>query len=524
MLENGYTPALVTEDNQVLSGRSIAKGGIKNGMLHNSFRTYCNFLVMDIGVKDKHTYETLTDVWNRKGNNEFMINTADFQRTREDCWKFANKKLGNDPTNEDGEPDHDDWALEIRNQFTFKTMRDTEEVFYYENGIYKPNGESVIKEQCQRIIQKCRNYDVTEVMGIIKRSTPCDRSLFDKDPDLVNCKNCILNVKTGEIIDHTPDLLFRTQIPVTYDPGVLPIEVPRFLRECHLDNKTYYKVLEEAAYILLKDPVFQVAFMHTGEGSNGKSVWLKWLERFFGEENCTNISIHELARNRFKIAELDSKLLNIYADIRNDALEDNDLIKTIIAGDTLTVERKNKHPFKINPYAKLFFSANKIPEISDDSIAMYRRFSITPWDVVFDETKRDVKKLDKMSTEQEMSGMLNLFMKVLKRLQNRGRFAYDESIANRKKAWVHRADQVTVFINEFVVKQDGFEIFADELYAKYMDYTNESGKVTEKQFSDKIIRSMGVTKRKTRRDGEPVYKWINLTLRENLKAKEQTTL
>ena len=42
-----------------------------------------------------------------------------------------------------------------------------------------------------------------EVQGHIKRSTLVDRGEFDRDPDILNVKNGLLNLVTGELKPHS---------------------------------------------------------------------------------------------------------------------------------------------------------------------------------------------------------------------------------------------------------------------------------------------------------------------------------
>ena len=358
----------------------------------------------------------------------------------------------------------------------------------------------------------------------IQRSTYVDREALDSDPYKICLTNCIIDVITGDLSEHTPDQLYRNKIPVVYDPQILPIEVPQFLRETHLEPATILKLLEEAAYILLREPLFQVAFMYTGIGSNGKSVWLDWLVSFFGKENCSEVSLHDLATNRFRVAELDGKLLNVYADLKSDALKQNDILKPLIGGDAITVEKKNQHPFVMEPYTKLIFSANQIPEIYDSSIGMYRRLSLTRWDVVFSEQTRDVNKFKKMNTDKEKSGMLNIFLRTLKNLVERGRFLNEMSMEDRRNTWMVQADPVIEFVNDHVVRDEKQMIPYDDLYAEFMQTIGTGDKgILKPTFYRKVQTLTGAKRNRTRIGGLSKYVFEGITLRRLLRDAGQAS-
>ena len=528
LLDAGFAPK-VDESGNELTGYNIAKGGVKYGSLHNSFVKYCNFLVLVQDIRDRHTYDKMCENWNRDGNNEYVINEHDFTQVKNDCWKFSHEKLAKEEAGEnvkkDGKkekPYH--YAELVAQELPFKTMADTKEILYYEDGVYLLGGERKIEEICQRIVPECQINDVREVIAEIQRSTYVDREAFDSDPYKICLTNCIVDVITGYLSEHTPDQLYRNKVPVVYDPKILPIEVPQFLRETHLEPATIMKLLEEAAYIMLREPLFQVAFMYTGIGSNGKSVWLDWLVSFFGKENCAEVSLHDLATNRFRVAELDGKLLNVYADLKSDALKQNDILKPLIGGDSITVEKKNQHPFVMEPYTKLIFSANQIPEIYDNSIGMYRRLSLTRWDVVFSEQTRDVNKFKKMNTDREKSGMLNIFLRTLKALVQRGRFMNEMSMEDRRNTWMVQADPVIEFVNDHVVRDEKQMIPYDDIYAEFMQTIGTGDKgILKPTFYRKLQTLTNAKRSRTRIKGVSTYVFEGITLRRLLRDAGQAS-
>ena len=530
LLNDGFAPK-VDESGKTLTGFDIAKGGVKYGSLHNSFVKYCNFLVLVQEIRDRHTYDKMCENWNRDGNNDYVINEHDFTQVKNDCWKFSHEKLAREEngqeTAKDGKKEKPYfYAEKVAMELPFKTMADTKEILFYEDGVYHLGGERKIEEICQRIIPECAINDVREVIAEIQRSTYVDREAFDHDPYKICLMNCIIDVITGDLSEHSPDQLYRNKIPVLYDPKIIPIEVPKFLRETHLEPTTILKLIEEAAYVLLREPLFQVAFMYTGVGSNGKSVWLDWLLTFFGRENSAEVSLHDLATNRFRVAELDGKLINVYADLKSDALKQNDILKPLIGGDAITVEKKNQHPFIMEPYTKLFFAANQIPEIFDSSIGMYRRLSLTRWDVVFTEGNRDVQKLKKMNTELEKTGMLNIFLRTLKKLVERGRFMNELSMEDRRNTWMVQADPVIEFVNEHIAHDEKSSISYDELYAEYMAKAADldTKAILKPAFNRKILTLTKCQRSRTRIKGISSWIFEGITLRKHLRDKAQSAL
>ncbi len=131
--------------------------------------------------------------------------------------------------------------------------------------------------------------------------------------------------------------------------------------------------------------------------------------------------MQEIANDKFSLAQLDGKLLNYRADITNQEIQSIGRINEVISGDSVTAQRKFGQPFEFKPYCKLIFSANQPPEINDDSDAVYRRYVIIEWlqqfiqDPTDEDLENGIRKSDpeliiKLTTEDELSGILNLLI------------------------------------------------------------------------------------------------------------------
>ena len=125
-------------------------------------------------------------------------------------------------------------------KYKIKTLMDTEEIVYYKDGIYRLGGEQIIKVGLEEIagysmkIQK-RN----EIIAHIKYRTMVNREEFDRDMNIINVKNGLLNIMTDELKPHTPEYLSFVQLPVRYDP------------ECYLpkNNKVPHSGLIKRRYL-----------------------------------------------------------------------------------------------------------------------------------------------------------------------------------------------------------------------------------------------------------------------------------
>ena len=97
------------------------------------------------------------------------------------------------------------------------------------------------------------------------------------------------------------------------------------------------------------------------------------------------------------------KLANIGDDINDEWISNTAIFKKVVSGDTVTVERKGKDPYKLRSFAKFFFSANSLPRLGrgKDSAAVLDRLVIIPFDAKFSKTDPDYDPFIKYKLRDE---------------------------------------------------------------------------------------------------------------------------
>lgn len=361
----------------------------------------------------------------------------------------------------------------IVDEFKIATMADTKEIYAYNgNGIYQSNGENIIHEQVAWMYG--RYYKITtfnEIKSRIQGTTYTERIEFNKEINYIPVENGVLNLKTNTLEPHSEKWKFTFKIPVKYDINATCPEIEKFIEEIfhQEDIQIAYEII---AYCLWREVPIQKAVMLLGEGSNGKSVFLQLISAFLGVNNVANIPLQDLAENRFALTGLFGKLANTYPDLEETALKTTGKIKAVISGDMLPYEKKHKDIGSFEPYAKHLFSTNKLPKTRDNSFAYFRRWCIVECERKF--TKElgnvDQNKIKKITTPEELSGLLNKCVMVLKNLLDNQDFTKGRTKSIELK-WIRESDSIKAFITECVVKDDSNEaITKDELYQIYQKY------------------------------------------------------
>jgi len=414
-------------------------------------------------------------------------------------------------------------AEEIMSENHFITMMDNEVIYVYKDGFYQPYGEVLIKKICKEKLQKeYRKNRATEVIDYIKASTYVKRR--EEPPNLIPLKNGILDLDKMELKPHSPEYMFFNKLPVKYDPNAKCPNIDKFHREI-TGSKEDVQILEEViGFCLYREYFIAMALMLVGEGSNGKSTWLNLVKTFLGFENVSSRGLQELEENRFAKADLHHKLANIYADLPDKALQRTGTFKMLTGRDPITAERKFQNSFQFVNYAKLLFSANKVPEAYDDTDAFFRRWIIIKFPNQFVGDKEDSNILERLTTEEELSGLLNKALKALKRLLKKGRFSYSKTIEEIREDYIRKSSPISAFIMDCLELDSDAFIVKKELYSLFAEYCRIRNipSVTQDTFFKNLPRYIVVTDFRPKIEGKrpPVFKGIRLNISMSTLFKE----
>lgn len=408
-----------------------------------------------------------------------------------------------------------EYANKIMEKYSFKTLNDTNEILFYSDGVYKTNGENLIKIECQEMIPECIRNDVNEIIEIIRRCTFIDRSEFNKHKEIICLENCLFDLETFSMEIHNPSFLTTVKLPIKYDPEAKCPKFIKFLREVLPDPEDTITAIEEFANILLADRInFGKCAMYIGKGQNGKSTFLKIITGVIGTDNISNVSIHDLNSRRFTIADLFGMYANIYPDISKQEIEHLGLFKQAVSGDRMRGERKNQQPFNFNPFAKHFFSANEMPDFKDDTDAIFTRILITKWPNQF--IKNRIKDLDKKILEKEKAGIFNLLLHNYRRLIVKDGFTYEQSIKEVRNEIKIQADKIREFVDSCIIEDINEKESSGLVYQVYVKWC-KGNKIDNKSniaFKNKLL-GLGFRYDKAYLKGTQTRCFIGLKLNPN---------
>ena len=259
-----------------------------------------------------------------------------------------------------------------------------------------------------------------------------------------------------------------------YQLGELPEDslFKKFL-ETSLPDKAVRDIIQEySGYTLLGDTRFQKMLVNTGDGSNGKSVYLQIISAL--HQKVTSIRLEKL--DGFGTYGLKDSSLAIAAEAPKRGLNE-EILKACISGDKITLEGKFKNQFEYSPTAKWIVACNRFPKIQDESNGMWRRVIIVDWKVVIDENSKDmVLNLGKKIVDKELVHVVDWCLIGLQRLLKRGKFDVPESVNKALEREKEKSNSVIPFVSDYEIDYTTDQATAkDTMYKKYSEYCEAQG-------------------------------------------------
>jgi hypothetical protein len=131
--------------------------------------------------------------------------------------------------------------------------------------------------------------------------------------------------------------------------------------------------------LFLRGNPFNLCFNLSGEGANGKSTLLKFIEWLFPVGGVTHVKINKVGQTEHDGAEkFESSYANITSEVNFKKFDVTDL-KNILGDEPIEVNPKYKTPYTIYPTCKVIFSGNEPPELRTTSWGDLRRFLTIPF-------------------------------------------------------------------------------------------------------------------------------------------------
>jgi len=308
-----------------------------------------------------------------------------------------------------------------------------------------------------------------EILEVLKQKGRLNKPEETK-PGWIQFGKKIYDLETKEEIEASPKYFVTNPIKWKFGkscktPGM------DLLFESWVGKDHIQELYEIIAFCLVPNYFIHRMFCLIGSGANGKSTYLKILEKFIGEDNLTSSSLYLLLKQRFEGSKLYKKLVCLMGETSFDLITNTDYLKKLSGEDMVRAEFKGKNGFDFRNYAKLIMATNSLPPTADKTIGFYRRWKIIKFPNKFDkETDILINVL-----EEEYENLALKCFGIVKKLWEKRVFTNDGTFETRRKDYEDESNPLMKYIKEEYLRNINGEIFFQEFFEGLNFYLEERG-------------------------------------------------
>ncbi|MDU0444735.1 phage/plasmid primase, P4 family [Staphylococcus haemolyticus] len=285
------------------------------------------------------------------------------------------------------------------NFILFDLEEDTKLAFYMENeGIYTQN-YTYIRRVISWLEPKHNKRKADDVIyHLIHNYAPVTPRT--DDADLIPVNNGVYNKQTKTLEPFTPKYVFTTKISTNYvanapAPVIDGWNFDEWLYEIACADREVYTLLWQVINDSLNgNYTRKKAIFLVGDGNNGKGTFQVMLSNLIGFDNVASLKVNEFDQE-FKLGVLEGKTLVIGDDVPVGVnIEDSSNFNSVVTGDSVLVNIKNKQPFRTVYRCTVIQSTNGMPRFKNKTGGTNRRLLIVPFNANFNGAKEnpDIKE------------------------------------------------------------------------------------------------------------------------------------
>lgn len=356
-------------------------------------------------------------------------------------------------------------------------------------------------------IKKLGNSDGhSAIIRVLKILVSISINEFDKDAGIICVNNGVLDLRNRIFSPHDKSKYLTKKMQVNYVEEAKAPRYEQFLNDIFLGDKTLidyvHRIIGLAMLGRVQENIFPIFY---GEGKNGKSQFVDLMGHMFSDysDNALGEKLmgHSNQSNDYFMADLKSKRIVFASETDKNSYLDVSLVKHATGGELVKARPIYGKPFTFRPQYVIILSTNNKPKIRDNSLGMWRRVKLIPFNYTVPEEKKIVE-IGTLLYKEESSGILNYWINGLKDYQDNG-MQEPKIISDETDKYKQEQNMILNFSNEKLSVDAKGTITVKMLYDTFKEWCNENGEIGSKfinrsKFFDELKRQhKHITKRHT---------------------------
>lgn len=390
----------------------------------------------------------------------------------------------------------------------------------YAEGIGRNMADAEHCARWARQSQSMRAVQAAVQMLSDQRSVRVPMIHVDADPMLIGYDNArrVIDLRTGKSRPAAPgDYITKSLSVAEVGDAAKAVRWLQFLDQVFGNDAELIDWMRRwMGYTLTGSTAEQMLLFCYGLGANGKSV-LGELLRWITGDYARSIPVEMLCESKRQaggaaphLTDLVGARLALTTETEDGAALAESLVKSLVAGDTISARPLYGRPINFAPQFKLLMLGNHRPVVRGTDHGIWRRIRLVPFRRTFAPDERDPHLLDKLKAEAPH--ILAWMIEGCIDWQRRGLADTPAVVAAETSDYRQEQDVIGEFLAEATVQSPVSEVSAGDLYARYREWAIESGlRPASKTSLGRRLGERGLTRRKS--SGQVL--WAGLSLKQS---------
>ncbi len=306
-------------------------------------------------------------------------------------------------------------------------------------------------------------------------------SEFDADPNMLNCINGVIDLRTGMLMPHVSSQRFTYCVPVEYDPGADWTMWENFLYDVSGQNQEILSYLQMAiGYSLTGHTSEECLFYLHGPTRAGKGTFTETLLELLPKPLSVEADFNTFTRqrddaNNFDLAPLKPARMVFASESNKYQALNSGKVKALTGGNEVYCAFKHKTHFSYRPQYKVWLVSNHPVNADVDDDAIWYRVRVIEFPKSF-AGQEDKALKARMKAHDNLRAVLAWAVVGAARW-----FSSPTGLVTPKSvdAFTHQhrtsLDFVQAWIDECCDVSPAFWVLNDELYKSYSEWCRENG-------------------------------------------------
>lgn len=322
--------------------------------------------------------------------------------------------------------------------------------------------------------------------GIVTRSTA-----FDAYPDLLNCHNGVVDLRTGELHPADPDLLLTHLAGGEYTPGARSPLWEKALTAVHPDIRGWFQI-RMGQSITGHTPSDDSLVIAEGGGENGKTAVMSACLRAagtYGRLISHRVLIAQPGQHPTELMDLRGLRLALLEETPEEGRLDTHQLKTTIGTPQITARRMRRDDVTFDTSHSLWVNTNFLPQVDTTDHGTWRRLKAMPWPFRFKREGLPLRESNDRLGDAKLKGALRddegvpaavlawMVQGAMAWYAN-GKSCTDDPdvVVESTSQWRQNSDVGYRFACERLVADDTAFITAEAMRAQFLVFLEEQGK------------------------------------------------